>query len=108
MHGALLNSAAFAKYGYKDGMPTPPGGVIVRKPGTQDLQGLVMESACLPVFSQLPSTTPETEVAAAKAGPARVRLTAYSKSSRSSASLPSSWRSSSRPSIRNWYARERC
>ena len=32
MHGALLNSAAFAKYGYKDGMPTPPGGVIVRKP----------------------------------------------------------------------------
>ena len=68
MHGALLNSAAFAKYGYKDGMPTPPGGVIVRKPGTQALQGLVMESAYLPVFSKLPSTTPETEVEAARKG----------------------------------------
>ena len=23
MHGAVLNSAAFSKFGYKDGMPTP-------------------------------------------------------------------------------------
>lgn len=68
MHGAVLNSLAFAKYGYKDGMPTPAGGVILRKPGTQDLQGLVMETAYLPMFSAMPSPTPETEVAAAKAG----------------------------------------
>lgn len=68
MHGAVLNSAAFVKYGYKDGMPTPAGGVILRKPGTQDLQGLVMETAYLPMFSAMPSPTPETEVAAAKAG----------------------------------------
>jgi predicted amidohydrolase YtcJ len=68
MHGAVLNSAAFAKYGFKDGMPTPDGGVIVRKPGTPKLQGLIMEAAYLPVFSQLPSTTPETEVEAARKG----------------------------------------
>ena len=68
MHGAVLNSKAFDKFGYKDGMDTPAGGVILRKPGSQDLQGLVMETAYLPMFSALPLPTPETEVAAAKAG----------------------------------------
>ena len=68
MHGAVLNSAAFSKYGYKDGMPTPAGGVILRKGDTQDLQGLVMETAYLPMFSNMPTPTLETEVAAAKAG----------------------------------------
>ena len=68
MHGAVLNSAAFAKFGYKDGMPTPAGGVILRKGNTLDLQGLVMETAYLPMFSNMPGPTRETEVAAAKAG----------------------------------------
>lgn len=68
MHGAVLNSKAFTKFGYKDGMPTPEGGIILRKPGTLNLQGLVMEAAYLNMFSQLPSPTPETEMAAAKAG----------------------------------------
>lgn len=68
MHGAVLNSAAFAKFGYTDGMPTPAGGVILRKGDTQDLQGLVMETAYLPMFANMPGPTPETEVAAAKAG----------------------------------------
>jgi len=68
MHGAVLNSKAFEKFGYSDGMPTPAGGVILRKEGTQDLQGLVMETAYLPMFSNMPSPTEETEVAAAKAG----------------------------------------
>ena len=67
-HGAVLNSAAFAKFGYKDGMPTPEGGVIARKPGTQDLEGLVMETGYLQAFSNLPQVTEATEVAAAKAG----------------------------------------
>ena len=67
-HGAVLNSAAFAKFGYQDGMPTPEGGVIVRKPGTQDLDGLVMEMAYLPVHSGLPNPTPETELDAARRG----------------------------------------
>jgi predicted amidohydrolase YtcJ len=68
MHGAVLNSMAFSKFGYKDGMPTPAGGVILRKGSTQDLQGLVMETAYLQMFSNLPNPTRETEVAAAKAG----------------------------------------
>lgn len=68
MHGAVLNSRGFEKYGYTDGMPTPAGGVILRKPGSQDLQGLVMETGFLPMFSQLPTAPPETELAAARAG----------------------------------------
>lgn len=68
MHGAVINSKAMAMFGYTDGMPTPAGGVILRKEGTQDLQGLVMETAYLPMFSALPTPTADTEVAAAHAG----------------------------------------
>jgi predicted amidohydrolase YtcJ len=68
MHGAVLNSASFSKFGYKDGMPTPAGGVMLRKGDTRDLQGLVMETAYLPMFANMPGPTLETEVAAAKAG----------------------------------------
>jgi predicted amidohydrolase YtcJ len=32
MHGAVLNSAAFQRFGYKDGIPTPEGGIIALKP----------------------------------------------------------------------------
>ncbi|MCK9538493.1 amidohydrolase [Dokdonella sp.] len=67
-HGAVLNSRAFARYGYADGMPTPPGGVILRKEGTQELQGLVMEAGFLPMFSQLPTPGIDTELEAARAG----------------------------------------
>lgn len=68
MHGAVINSKAMAKFGYKDGMPTPAGGVMLRKAGGQDLQGLVMEMAYMNMYSNLPGPTPETELAAAKSG----------------------------------------
>jgi predicted amidohydrolase YtcJ len=68
MHGAVMNSAAMEKFGYKDGMPTPAGGVIARKPGSQKLDGLVMETAYLPVIEALPSPTPEQIPDKAKAG----------------------------------------
>lgn len=68
MHGAVINSKAMELYGYEDGMPTPAGGVILRKPGTQDLQGLVMETGYLPMHSKLPSPDESREVAAARAG----------------------------------------
>ena len=68
MHGAVLNSAAFEKFGYKDGMKTPEGGVIARKPGTQKLDGLVMETAYLPVVSNMPNPTPDQVVENGKAG----------------------------------------
>jgi len=68
MHGAVMNSKAMEAFGYKDGMPTPKGGVILRKEGTQDLQGLVMETAYLPMYVKQPGPTPETELAAARSG----------------------------------------
>ena len=68
MHGAVINSKAMEKFGYRDGMETPKGGVILRKADGKTLQGLVMETGYLPMISALPVPTPETEVAAAQAG----------------------------------------
>jgi hypothetical protein len=62
MHGAVLNSAALEKWGFSAATKTPPGGVIVRKPGTDEPYGLIMETAYLPVFASLPKPTPEQEV----------------------------------------------
>lgn len=68
MHGAVLNSLALKKYGFSAKMKTPPGGVIVRKPGTNEPYGLIMETAFLPVIEQQEPMTPEQEVAYTKAG----------------------------------------
>lgn len=62
LHGAVLNSAALNKFGISANTITPPGGVIVRKEGSNEPDGLVMETAFLPVFSALPKPTPEQEV----------------------------------------------
>jgi predicted amidohydrolase YtcJ len=50
MHGAVLNSKAFAKYGISAATPTPPGGIIQRKSGSQEPSGLLMETAAFPVL----------------------------------------------------------
>lgn len=68
LHGAVLNSAAMKMYGISAATPTPPGGVIARKPGSQEPAGLVMETAFLPIFSKLPVPTPEQELAQLKSG----------------------------------------
>jgi predicted amidohydrolase YtcJ len=68
MHGAVLNSMALKMYGYDANTKTPPGGVIVRKPGTNEPYGLIMETAFLPVFEKTPPMTPEQEIAGTKAG----------------------------------------
>lgn len=68
MHGAVLNSAALKKYGYSAAYKTPPGGVVVRKPGTNEPYGLIMETAYLPVFSALPKPTREQEAVWSTAG----------------------------------------
>ena len=47
---------------------TPPGGVIVRKPGSQEPAGLLMETAFLPIFSALPKPSPEQSMAALEQG----------------------------------------
>lgn len=68
MHGAVLNSVALKKFGYDANYVTPPGGIVVRKPGTQEPYGLIMETAYLPVFAAQPKPTREQEVEWTKAG----------------------------------------
>lgn len=62
MHGAVLNSAAMRQYGISAQTQTPPGGVILRKPGSNEPAGLLMETAFLPILSKLPKPTAEQEV----------------------------------------------
>lgn len=64
LHGAVLNSAALRKYNITAATETPPGGVIVRKPGTKEPEGLLMETAFLPIFASLPKPAPEETMAA--------------------------------------------
>jgi predicted amidohydrolase YtcJ len=59
LHGGVLNTAAFEKYGITAETPVPPGGVMVRKPGTNEPEGLLMEGSYLPIFAQLPKPSPE-------------------------------------------------
>ncbi|MCC7256941.1 MAG: amidohydrolase [Gammaproteobacteria bacterium] len=67
MHGAVLNSLALKKFGFDASTRTPPGGIIVRKPGTNEPWGLVMETAFLPVFEKTPPLTPEEEISGTRA-----------------------------------------
>jgi predicted amidohydrolase YtcJ len=62
MHGAVMNSAALQQFGISADTPTPPGGIIVRKPGSDEPYGLIMETAYLPVFANLPQPTREQEI----------------------------------------------
>lgn len=59
LHGAVCNSLALKKFKVTKDTPTPKGGVIVRKPGSDEPEGLLMETAWLPVFSALPKPPEE-------------------------------------------------
>jgi len=61
MHGAVMNSAALKKWNITAATPTPPGGVIVRDPDTNEPIGLIMETAYEPVFKSLPKPTSAQE-----------------------------------------------
>ena len=52
MHGTVMNSLALKSMATVPTTVTPPGGVIVRKEGTNEPYGLIMESAFLPVLEQ--------------------------------------------------------
>lgn len=67
MHGAVLNSLALKQYGIDAKTPTPAGGIIVRKPGSNEPYGLIMETAFLPVFEQTPPLTRAQEIEGTKA-----------------------------------------
>lgn len=53
-HGCVLNSAGFKAVGIDASTKTPPGGVILRDPGSQEPAGLLMETAFLPIFVKMP------------------------------------------------------
>ncbi|MDX1961515.1 MAG: amidohydrolase family protein [Pirellulales bacterium] len=68
MHGGVLNSQALKKYGVSAATKTPPGGVIVRKPGSDEPWGLIMETAFLPIFEQSEPLTGQQEIEWTRAG----------------------------------------
>jgi len=68
MHGAVLNSAAMRMFDITAATETPPGGVIVRKEGSTEPDGLVMETAFLPIFAAMPKPTSSQEIAWSQAG----------------------------------------
>jgi hypothetical protein len=68
MHGCVLNTLAMEKYNISKDTKTPPGGVIVRKPGTQEPYGLIMETAFLPIMEQADPMTEAQEIELSKAG----------------------------------------
>jgi len=53
-HGAVLNSQAFAAIAYDETTPTPEGGIIVRRDGSNEPLGLVMETAWFPAAEAMP------------------------------------------------------
>jgi len=62
MHGAVLNSLALKRWKIDASTKTPPGGIIVRKPGTEEPWGLIMEMAYFPIFASLPSPDARQEI----------------------------------------------
>lgn len=62
MHGGVLNSLAMENWGINPKTETAPGGVIVRKPGTNEPYGLIMETAFLPIFGALPPPNESQEI----------------------------------------------
>lgn len=54
LHGAVCNSAALKRFGVTKETPTPKGGVILRKPNSTEPAGLLMETAWMSVFTNMP------------------------------------------------------
>lgn len=67
-HGAMLNSKALALYGVTAATPTPTGGVIGREPGSNEPNGLLFETAFLPIFSKVPGPDGDEAIALLKTG----------------------------------------
>ena len=58
-HGCVLNSAGFKAVSIDANTPTPPGGVTVRKPGSNEPAGLLMENSMFPILMALPKPSPQ-------------------------------------------------
>jgi predicted amidohydrolase YtcJ len=67
-HGAMLNTKALAAYDVTAATPTPPGGVIGREPGSNKPNGLLFETAFLPIFAKVPGPGDDEILELLKAG----------------------------------------
>ncbi|MFN9273941.1 MAG: amidohydrolase [Planctomycetia bacterium] len=67
-HGAMLNSKALAAYGVTAATQTPVGGVIGREPGSNEPNGLLFETAFLPIFSKVPGPDGDEAIELLKSG----------------------------------------
>jgi predicted amidohydrolase YtcJ len=67
-HGAKLNSKALAAYSITAATPTPVGGVIGREAGSQEPDGLLFETAFMPIFAKLPSPDDDELLAILESG----------------------------------------
>ena len=67
-HGAMLNSKALAAYDITAATPTPAGGVIGREPGSNEPDGLLFETAFLPIFAKVPGPQGEEALELLEAG----------------------------------------
>jgi predicted amidohydrolase YtcJ len=65
-HGAVLNSRALEFAGIDANTETPPGGIIIRLPGTKEPAGLLMETAYLPLLQKLPQPSDDERLALMK------------------------------------------
>jgi predicted amidohydrolase YtcJ len=67
-HGAMLNSKALSIYGITAATPTPTGGVIGREPGSNEPNGLLFETAFLPIFAKVPGPDGDEAIELLKTG----------------------------------------
>lgn len=58
-HGCIMNSVGFRTVGINANTPTPAGGITLRKPGSNEPAGLLMENSWFPVLAQLPKPSPQ-------------------------------------------------
>lgn len=68
LHGAVCNSAALKRFNVTKDTPTPKGGVILRKTGSTEPSGLLMEAAWMPIFTSLPRPSESELLRQFKAG----------------------------------------
>jgi predicted amidohydrolase YtcJ len=66
MHGVVLNSKAMEKFNINSKTKTVEGGIIVRKPGTNEPYGLIMEMSYLPIFAAMPKASEAEQLAQLK------------------------------------------
>jgi predicted amidohydrolase YtcJ len=56
-HGAVLNTQGLRTFNVTAATPTPDGGLIAREQGSNEPAGLLMETAFMPIFAQIPQPT---------------------------------------------------